>query len=57
MPAVIQAGGVNCRNAFVSFKDRKSVELAKARGMSLGRDLVVIPWGPKGSKGFERCGG
>ena len=30
MPAVVQAGGVNCRNAFVSFKDRKSVELAKA---------------------------
>lgn len=24
-----KAGGVNCRNAFVSFKDRKSVELAK----------------------------
>ena len=24
-----QVGGVNCRNAFVSFKDRKSVELAK----------------------------
>jgi len=23
------------------------------RGMSLGRDLVVIPRGPKGSKGFE----
>jgi hypothetical protein len=31
-----QVGGVNCRNAFVSFKDRKSVELAKERWPSDG---------------------
>lgn len=29
--AVRQVGGVNCSNAFVAFKDRKSVELAKER--------------------------
>ena len=38
-----QVGGVNCRNAFVSFKDRKSVELAK-------ETVTWKPWRSKESK-------